>query len=143
MNPPSDQNPMAMKIPFYALFALLIPLAHAQQPVAPDVLVKSITEEVAGILKQDKDIQAGDTKKAADLIETKIVPHFNFIRMTRIAMGRNWRLASPEQQKVLADEFKTLLVRTYSTALSNYQTSRSITSPCAPSPTIPRSPASG
>src|SRR6266850_6613871 len=121
MNPPSDQNPMAMKIPFYALFALLIPLAHAQQPVAPDVLVKSITEEVAGILKQDKDIQAGDTKKAADLIETKIVPHFDFIRMTRIAMGRNWRLASPEQQKVLADEFKTLLVRTYSTALSNYR----------------------
>ncbi len=121
MNPPSDQNPMAMKIPFYALFALLIPLAHAQQPVAPDVLVKSITEEVVAILKQDKDIQAGDTKKAADLIETKIVPHFNFIRMTRIAMGRNWRLASPEQQKVLADEFKTLLVRTYSTALSNYR----------------------
>src|SRR6266849_4011900 len=121
MNPPSDQNPMAMKLPFYALFALLIPLAHAQQPVAPDVLVKSITEEVIAILKQDKDIQAGDTKKAADLIETKIVPHFNFIRMTRIAMGRNWRLASPEQQKVLADEFKTLLVRTYSTALSNYR----------------------
>src|SRR6266446_5277790 len=121
MNPPSDQNPMAMKLPFYALFALLIPLAHAQQPVAPDALVKSITEEVVAILKQDKDIQAGDTKKAADLIETKIVPHFNFIRMTRIAMGRNWRLASPEQQKVLADEFKTLLVRTYSTALSNYR----------------------
>jgi len=121
MNPASDQNPMAMKIPFYALFALLIPLAHAQQPVAPDVLVKSITEEVVAILKKDKDIQAGDSKKAADLIETKIVPHFNFIRMTRIAMGRNWRLASPEQQKVLADEFKTLLVRTYSTALSNYR----------------------
>src|SRR5437879_8792162 len=121
MNPASDQNPMAMKIPFYALFALLIPLAHAQQPVAPDVLVKAIREEVVDILKQDKDMQAGDTKKAADLIETKSVPQFNFIRMTRIAMGRNWRLASPEQQKVLADEFKTLLVRTYSTALSNYR----------------------
>src|SRR5258708_6720262 len=109
-----------MKISFYLLFALLVPAAQAQQ-LAPDVLVKSITEEVVAILKQDKDIQAGDTKKAADLIETKIVPHFNFIRMTRIAMGRNWRLASPEQQKVLADEFKTLLVRTYSTALSNYR----------------------
>jgi len=63
----------------------------------------------------------GNSKKAADLIETKIVPHFDFIRMTRIAMGRSWRDASPEQQKHLAAEFKTLLVRTYSTALSNYR----------------------
>ena len=120
MNPPSDRNRTAMRISACWLFALLIPLAQAQQP-APDVLVKSITEEVVAILKKDKDIQAGDTKKAADLIETKIVPHFNFIRMTRIAMGRNWRLASPEQQKILADEFKTLLVRTYSTAIANYR----------------------
>src|SRR5260221_14510560 len=109
-----------MKISFYLLFALLIPLAQAQQP-PPDVLVKSITEEVVAILKKDKEIQAGDSKKAADLIETKIVPHFNFIRMTRLAMGRSWRDASPEQQKQLAAEFKTLLVRTYSTALSNYR----------------------
>ncbi len=121
MNRPNDQNPFTMKISFCVLFALLIPLAHAQQPVAPDVLVKSITEEVVTILKKDEDIQAGDSKKAAALIETKIVPHFNFIRMTRIAMARNWRLASPEQQKELADEFKTLLVRTYSTALANYR----------------------
>src|SRR2546429_2721630 len=109
-----------MKNSFYLLFALLVPLAQAQQP-APDVLVKSISEEVVAILKKDKDIQAGDTKKAADLIETKVVPHFDFIRMPRIAMARNWRLASPEQQKILADEFKTLLVRTYSTAISNYR----------------------
>jgi len=109
-----------MKNSFYLLFALLVPLAQAQQ-LAPDVLVKSITEEVVTILKKDQDIQAGDSKKAAALIETKIVPHFNFIRMTRIAMGRNWRLASPEQQKELADEFKTLLVRTYATALANYR----------------------
>lgn len=109
-----------MKIMLYAFLALLIPLALAEE-LAPDVLVKSITEEVVAILKQDKDIQAGDSKKAADLMETKIVPHFNFVRMTRIAMGRNWRLASPEQQKQLVGEFKTLLVRTYSTALSNYR----------------------
>ncbi|HKB62931.1 MAG TPA: ABC transporter substrate-binding protein [Burkholderiales bacterium] len=109
-----------MKNSFYLLFALLVPLAQAQQ-LAPDVLVKSITEEVVTILKKDQDIQAGDSKKAADVIESKIVPHFNFIRMTRIAMGRNWRVASPEQQKELADEFKTLLVRTYSTALANYR----------------------
>ncbi len=87
-----------MKISVYAFLALLIPLAQAQG-LAPDVLVKSITEEVVAILKKDKDIQSGDTKKVADLIDTKIVPHFDFIRMTRIAMGRNWRLASPDQQK--------------------------------------------
>jgi phospholipid transport system substrate-binding protein len=120
MNPPSDRNLVVMKISCYLLLALLIPLAQAQE-LAPDVLVKSITEEVVAILKKDKDIQSGDSKKAADLIETKIVPHFDFIRMTRIAMGRNWRLASPEQQKELASEFKTLLVRTYSTALANYR----------------------
>ena len=120
MNPPSDRNPIAMRISQYLLLALLIPVAQAQQP-APDVLVKSITEEVVGILKKDKDIQAGDTKKAADLIQTKVVPHFDFMRMTRIAMGRNWRLASAEQQKTLADEFRTLLVRTYSTAIANYR----------------------
>jgi phospholipid transport system substrate-binding protein len=120
MNPPSDRNPTIMRISACWLFALLIPVAQAQQP-APDILVKSITEEVVGILKKDKDIQAGDTKKAADLIQTKVVPHFNFMRMTRIAMGRNWRVASPEQQRILADEFKTLLVRTYSTAIANYR----------------------
>ena len=120
MNPPNNRNPVAMRIFFCSLFALLIPLAQAQQP-APDVLVKTITEEVVAILKKDQDIQAGDAKKAADLIETKVVPHFNFVRMTRIAMARNWRLASPEQQKELVGEFKTLLVRTYSTALSNYR----------------------
>ena len=101
-------------------FALLVPAAHAQN-TAPDALVKSITQEVVTVLKRDKDIQAGDPKKVADLIETKILPHFNFTRMTRIAMARNWRLASPEQQKELTTEFRTLLVRTYSSALSNFR----------------------
>jgi phospholipid transport system substrate-binding protein len=109
-----------MKIPFCFLIAFLPLLAQAQT-VAPDVLVKTITDDVAAVLKKDKDIQSGDTKKAADLIEAKIVPHFNFTRMARIAMGRNWRSATPEQQKELAGEFKTLLVRTYSTALTNYR----------------------
>src|SRR5437762_3393733 len=109
-----------MKNSFYLLFALLVPLALAQQ-LETDVLVTPTSKQALPILKKDKDTQPADTKKAADLIEAKIVPHFNFIRMTRIAMARNWRLASPEQQKILADEFKTLLVRTYSTAISNYR----------------------
>ena len=102
------------------LIVLLASLAQAQTP-APDVLVKTITDEVAAAIKKDKAIQAGDTAKAAELIEAKIVPHFNFTRMARIAMARNWRSATPEQQKEIAAEFKTLLVRTYSTALVNYK----------------------
>lgn len=109
-----------MKILLCFLFAALPFLAQAQT-VAPDVLVKTITDDVVATLKKDKDIQAGDAKKAADLIETKIVPHFDFIRMARIAMARNWRSATPEQQKEIASEFKTLLVRTYSSALVNYR----------------------
>jgi phospholipid transport system substrate-binding protein len=111
--------PTMKLIPLLAL-VLVAPLAQAQD-VAPDALVKSITEEVVSVLKRDKEIQAGNPKKIADLIETKIVPHFNFTRMTRIAMARNWRAASPEQQKELTSEFQTLLIRTYSTALSNFR----------------------
>jgi phospholipid transport system substrate-binding protein len=88
---------------------------------APDALVRGITEEVTGIIKNDKDIRAGDPRKISQLIETKILPHFQLTRMTQLAMGRNWRLASPEQQKQLTSEFMTLLVRTYSTALTTYQ----------------------
>ena len=109
-----------MKILCFSLLALLVPAAQAQEP-APDALVKSISQEVIAVLKQDKDIQAGDPKKVEALIETKVLPHFNFTRMTQIAMARNWRLATPEQRKELTSEFKTLLVRTYSTALSNYR----------------------
>ncbi|TMG74892.1 MAG: ABC transporter substrate-binding protein [Betaproteobacteria bacterium] len=109
-----------MNILYPSLLALLIPVAQAQE-IAPDVLVKSISQEVIAVLKQDKDIQAGNPKKVEELIETKVLPHFNFTRMTRIAMGRNWRVATPEQQKELTGEFRTLLVRTYSTALSNYR----------------------
>jgi phospholipid transport system substrate-binding protein len=102
------------------LIALFVPAALAQD-AAPDVMVKNITAEVITIVKQDKDIQAGNSKKVADLVETRILPHFNFMRMTQIAVAVNWRRATPEQQKLLADEFKALLVRTYSNALSLYR----------------------
>ena len=95
-------------------------LALAQE-AAPDVLVKSITMEVIGIIKQDKEIQAGNPRKIADLVEKRILPHFSFARMTQIAVAVNWRRATPEQQKALTEEFKTLLVRTYSNALSLYR----------------------
>ena len=106
------------------LLALLLvvnaPLATGQIS-APDALVKGITEEVIGIIKKDKEIQAGNPKKIAEVVEAKILPHFNFARMTQIAMAVNWRRATPEQQKALVEEFKTLLVRTYSNALSLYR----------------------
>lgn len=91
------------------------------QGVAPDVLLKAVTQEVIALIRQDKDIQAGNSVKVANLVETTILPHFDFVHMTQSAAARSWRLATPEQQQALAAEFKTLLVRTYSTALSSYR----------------------
>lgn len=95
-------------------------LARADN-IAPDVLVKNVTNEVLDIVRKDKDIQAGDTRKAGQLIESKILPNFDFNRMTALAVGRDWRSATPEQQKALGDEFRTLLVRTYGNALTQYR----------------------
>jgi len=87
---------------------------------APDVLVKSVTLEVVDIIQKDKDIQKGDRKKVISLIETRVLPHFNFQTMTSSAVGRNWDKANAEQKARLIDEFRTLLVRTYSSALAAY-----------------------
>ncbi|MYM32899.1 hypothetical protein GTP44_01670 [Duganella sp. FT50W] len=91
-------------------------VAAAQE--APDALVKRISEDVINTAKADKAIQAGDTKKVIDLVETKILPHVDFQRMTSLAAGRFWRQATPEQQQQLTTEFRKLLVFTYSGALS-------------------------
>jgi phospholipid transport system substrate-binding protein len=93
----------------------------AQEAMTPDAMVKTVTEEVLDIVRKDKDIQSGSHKKAIELVEVKVLPHFNFLRMTQLAMARDWRQATPAQQKVLADEFRTLLVRTYSKALTEYK----------------------
>ena len=106
------------------LFALCISVLAGSafaQDTAPDVLVKNITNEVIAVIKQDKDIQSGNQKKINELVDAKVLPHFNFGRMTALAMGRNWPKANAEQQKALTAEFRTLLVRTYSSALSNYK----------------------
>ncbi len=91
--------------------ALAAPFSLAQD-VAPDVLLKTVTLEVIAIIRQDKDIQAGNPAKVADLVETRILPLFDFTRMTQIAAARSWSLATPAQQAALTAEFKTLLVRT-------------------------------
>ena len=91
------------------------------QTVAPDVLARSVTDEVIAIIRADKDIQAGNQKKVVELVEGKVAPHFAFATMTQLAMGRNWRQANAEQQKRLIAEFHTLLVRTYTTAFVQYR----------------------
>lgn len=88
---------------------------------APDQLVKRVTDDVLSIVRADKDIQSGNTSKAIALVEAKVLPHFNFERMTALAVGKDWRQASQDQRKRLSEEFKTLLVRTYSNALTAYK----------------------
>ncbi|MRW84394.1 hypothetical protein GJ698_09880 [Pseudoduganella sp. FT26W] len=100
-----------------ATVALAFNAAHAADE-APDALVKRISSDVLNTAKTDKAIQAGDTKKVIDLVETKILPYVDFQRMTALAAGRFWRDATPEQQKALTEQFRTLLVFTYSGALS-------------------------
>ena len=85
---------------------------------APDVLIKRISTEVMDSIKADKAMQLGDIAKISALVDNQIMPNVNFTRMTAAAVGRNWRQATPDQQKRLQDEFKALLVRTYSGALS-------------------------
>ena len=88
---------------------------------SPDALVKKNTTEILAAIKADKDLAAGNQKKIEKLAEEKILPLFNFVRMTQLAVGRNWRDASDAQKKSLIDEFRTLLVRTYSTSLTQFR----------------------
>jgi phospholipid transport system substrate-binding protein len=90
--------------------------ASAQE--APDALIKRLSQEVLDTAKSDKDIQSGNQKKVIDLVESKVLPHVDFQRMTALAAGRFWRQATPEQQKQLTDEFRSLLVYTYSGAIT-------------------------
>jgi phospholipid transport system substrate-binding protein len=99
--------------------AIAASVALAQE--APDALVKRVAEEVLQIIKTDPKVQAGDQQRVREVVETKLLPYFDFERITALAMGRNWRQATPEQQKQLVDQFRTLLVRTYSGALAQYR----------------------
>ena len=92
--------------------------APAAAVVAPDALIRQVSTEVIDTVKADKAIQAGDVSKIIALVDAKVMPHVNFQRMTASAVGRNWRAATPEQQKRQQDEFKILLVRTYAGALT-------------------------
>jgi phospholipid transport system substrate-binding protein len=106
---------------FILLLAAAGPGFANADEMAPDVLVKNVTNEVLDIIRKDKDIQGGNARKAAELIEVKVLPNFDFNRMTALAVSREWRNATPEQQKALIAEFHTLLVRTYANALTSYR----------------------
>jgi len=97
----------------------LAPLAHAEgEP--PDQLVKNVTLEVVELIAKDKEIRSGNRAKLIGLIDAKVLPHFNFSAMTALALGQSWNKATPEQKKRLTEEFRTLLVRTYASALAAY-----------------------
>lgn len=102
------------------LAAWLVAFPAAAAEISPDTLVDNTAQEVLSIVRQDKELRAGNMAKILDLVEAKVLPHFNFTRMTRLAMGKNWNKATPQQQEELVKEFRTLLVRTYSNALSTY-----------------------
>jgi phospholipid transport system substrate-binding protein len=104
---------------FMILLALAPAAAFAQE--APDAMVKRIADEVLAIIKSDKDVAAGNQQKVVALAEQKVLPHFDFTRMTRLALGRNWNQASDAQKESLTKEFRTMLVRTYSTSLTAYK----------------------
>ncbi|MEO8509350.1 MAG: ABC transporter substrate-binding protein [Betaproteobacteria bacterium] len=99
--------------------AVTATFAFAQE--APDVLVKRVAQDVLTTIRADPKLQAGDQQRIREVIETKLLPNFDFERITALAMGRNWRQATPEQQKQLIDQFRALLVRTYSGALTQYK----------------------
>ena len=102
--------------------ALLLLLSGARAAMQePDALIRSTVQEVLTVIKQDKDIQTGNQKKLLELVDAKVLPHFDFERMTRLAVGRGWRNASPEQRTTLVTEFRNLLVRTYTNSFTRYR----------------------
>ncbi len=111
---------MLMKriVTVFGVALTLLAASALRAETAPDALIERVSGEVIEAVKADKAIQAGDVKRINALVDEKVMPHVNFQRMTSLAMGRYWRQATPEQKQRLQEEFKTLLVRTYSGALS-------------------------
>ncbi len=113
----------------FALFAGLFLSAAVFANDTPDALVQRVTDEVLDIVRKDKEIQGGNTQKAIELVDKKVLPYFNFQHMTALALGKEWKKASPQQQTQLTAEFKTLLVRTYSNALTSYKNQKIVYKP--------------
>jgi phospholipid transport system substrate-binding protein len=110
-----------MKRLIFLLSSFFICASAGASDIAPDLLVKNVTNEVLELVRKDKDIRNGNTQKTLDLIEAKVLPNFNFQHMTQLALGRDGRQVTPEQLNALVNEFRNLLVRTYSKALTEYR----------------------
>ena len=120
-----------------ATVGLFLPVpgqAQASAQEAPDVLLKRISNEVLDAVKADKDIQSGNHKKVVELVDAKILPYVNFQRMTSLAAGRHWRDATPEQQKQLSNEFRDLLIYSYSGALAQVKNQKLVFKPLRADP---------
>ncbi|HUP30081.1 MAG TPA: ABC transporter substrate-binding protein [Usitatibacter sp.] len=109
-----------MKRFILTLLTAVAPLIASAQE-APDALVKRVSDELLQLVRTDKQLASGDQRKVVEVAEAKVLPHFDFERMTRLAVGRNWAQASAEQKQSLVKEFRTMLVRTYSSSLSAYR----------------------
>jgi phospholipid transport system substrate-binding protein len=103
------------------LAAMLIAVPVFAQDLGPEELVKKVTAEVLDAIKGDKQLAAGDRQRAIKLAEQKVLPHVDFEEATRLAVGRSWAKATPEQKKKLTQEFRNMLVRTYSNAIQPYE----------------------
>jgi phospholipid transport system substrate-binding protein len=110
-----------MKRLMQVLGLLLFTSGSFAQETSPEQLVQKITNEVLGSIKSDKQLAAGDKQKAVKLAEEKVLPYIDFEEATRLAVGRAWAKATPEQKKKLVSEFRNMLVRTYSNAIGEYQ----------------------
>jgi phospholipid transport system substrate-binding protein len=111
----------ARRLVFTAIVLTMAMASALAALVPPDVLVRQTVEDVLSIIRSDKKVQAGDVNRIAEIMEQKVAPHFDFPRMTRLAVGRPWRQATPQQRSELVSEFQTLLIRSYASAFTMYK----------------------
>lgn len=113
----------------FAMLLLCSGMAGAMAQEGPDATVRKVVDEVVGLIKEDKAIRAGDTQRAVEIVEQKVIPFTDMSRMTGLAVGRDWRVASNEQKAALTREFQTLIVRTYSNVLIQYKDEQIVVKP--------------
>jgi len=106
----------------YLMWVLMVAsMAARAEPVKPDLLIKNIAQDVLAVVKQEGGDPAGTRERLLTMVDTNVLPHFDFVRMTRLATGKNWRRATPKQKEVLVAEFRNLLVNTYTNSFARYQ----------------------
>ncbi len=116
----SNRNPIIRRPVLALMLALCLSLpVAAQAQASPEALARNTTNEVLRIVRMDQEVKSGNPAKLHALVEAKILPHFDFEQMTRLALARNWNQASPEQRQALVEQFRAMLVRTYAASLGS------------------------